>query len=170
MRQHSSFLNTTQLIRRSVMSTTIYSVSEKLDKLFDLAISNIPNCVFDEFPQDCIQVYGGIPGQKNSWLQGVPSWNKGLSPSDETRKKISETNIRKNINWCSTGATEAARQYHLGRKQTEEHVKKRTGKRKRMVEVDGVVYDSLKSASEALGVNITAISGRLKRGKSAKYL
>jgi hypothetical protein len=39
-----------------------------------------------------------------------------------------------------------------------------------MVEVDGVVYDSLKAASEALGVNISAISGRLKRGKSAKYI
>jgi hypothetical protein len=152
------------------VSNTIYSISEKLDNFFGIAASNIPNIVFDEFPQDCSPAYGGIPGQENFWLKGKPSWNKGISPSEETRKKISETNIKKNINWCSTGATEAARQYNLGRKQNKEHVKKRTEKRKRMVEVDGVVYDSLKAASEALGVNISAISGRLKRGKSAKYI
>jgi hypothetical protein len=152
------------------MSTTIYSVSEKLDSIFNLDQSHIPNKNFIVPEGESEQAWGGVPGQSNWWLKGIPSWNKGISPSEETRKKISDTIKNKEINWTSTGATEAARQYNLGRKQSEDHITKRTSKRCRKVEVDGVVYISLKEASEALNINITAISGRLKRGKSARYL
>ena len=151
------------------ISMDIYSISAKLNLIFDIESSNISNELFQD-TSGSSPTWGGMPGQSNYWLQGVPSWNKGISPSKETRKKISETNKTKGINWNSIGATEAARQYHLGRKQTEDHICKRTSQRCRRVEVDGVEYESLKQAAETLGVNITAISGRLVRGKSARYL
>ena len=151
------------------ISMDIYSISAKLNLIFDIESSNISNELFQD-TSGSSPTWGGMSGQSNYWLQGVPSWNKGISPSKETRKKISETNKIKGINWNSNGATEAARQYHLGRKQTEDHICKRTSQRCRRVEVDGVEYESLKQAAETLGVNITAISGRLVRGKSARYL
>ena len=151
------------------ISMDIYSISAKLNLIFDIESSNISNELFQD-TSGSSPTWGGMSGQSNYWLQGVPSWNKGISPSKETRKKISETNKTKGINWNSSGATEAARQYHLGRKQTEDHICKRTSQRCRRVEVDGVEYESLKQAAETLGVNITAISGRLVRGKSARYL
>lgn len=153
------------------MSTSIYSIHDKLCEVFGIqSDSPIPNCIFEEIPDDMSPTWGGIPGQSNWWLKDKPSWNKGKSPSEETRKKISDTNKQKGINWNSTGATEAARQYHLGKKQSKEHIENRTSKRNRKVEVDGVIYKSLTEAAISLGVTITAISGRLTRGKSARYL
>ena len=103
-------------------------------------------------------------------LIGYAGWNRGISPSEETKRLISQTNKERDINFVSSGATEAARQACLGKKQSPEHIRKRTQKQCKKVCVEGVIYNSLSEAAESLGVNITAISGRLTRGKSAYYV
>lgn len=103
-------------------------------------------------------------------LMGYAGWNKGISPSEETKRLISETNKKRGINFVSNGATEAARQACLGKKQSPEHIAQRVKAKQKKVCVEGVIYNSLTEAAESLGVHITAISGRLTRGKSAYYV
>ena len=57
MRQHFSHLNKTQLYRRSEMSTSMYSIHDKLCAAFDLDPSDnpIPNSLFDELPDDLVR-------------------------------------------------------------------------------------------------------------------
>jgi hypothetical protein len=150
------------------MSTNIYL---KLCEIFEIEPNNtIPNSVFNEIPEDCYSSWGGMPGQKNWWSKGVSSWNKGISPSEDTRKKISETNKKKNISFVSNGATEAARLANLGKKQTEEHIRKRISKRFRRCEVYGIEYESMKSACDALNIPKATMYKMVNRGIVAKYL
>ena len=145
------------------MSTTIYTNSNPhVQTDFDMGDWVTPDDFYDD--SNCEPfVYTKPCG----W---TPGWNKGLPRSEEEKKHLSEVNKERNINFVSTGATEAARQSNLGKKQSPQHIAKRAKAKQRKVCVEGVVYDSLTSAAESLGVHITAISGRLTRGKSAYYV
>lgn len=89
--------------------------------------------------------------------------------TDEWKNKISNTNKRKNINWLTSGATEAARIVNTGRKQTQEHIKARTDRQKKPVVIEEVIYNSIKEAAKNLGVSSPLIMKWIKNGKANYY-
>ena len=85
----------------------------------------------------------------------------------EINERARQTNIERGISPANNGATEAARLANTGRKQSSEHVKKRTEKQQKKCYVEGVIYNSITEAAKALGVGKPAISNRIKRGHTA---
>jgi hypothetical protein len=94
---------------------------------------------------------------------------KGILKSEDHKRKISETNKRKGINFVNNGATEAARLVNTGRKLTKEHIEKRSSKRRKPVLINNVLYASGREAAERLGVSPSAITSMIKNGKAIKY-
>jgi hypothetical protein len=85
----------------------------------------------------------------------------------EINERVRRTNLERGISPVKNGATEAARLVNTGRKQSNEHVKKRTEKQQKKCCVDGVIYNSMKEAASALGVTPAAITTRVRRGYTA---
>lgn len=89
--------------------------------------------------------------------------------TEEHKEKLRKTNIQRNINFVTTGATEAARNRLLGSKQTPEHLNKRKQKLYKPCIINNIHYASCKEAAEKLNVSPACIVKWLKNGK-AVYL
>lgn len=99
----------------------------------------------------------------------------GYHHTEETKKKISETmtGVKK-----SEEHAKHIREAQKGRKLTEEHkakLSKAAKHRKTMshhtiISIDGVIYNSLKEASEITGVKYNTIQKRLKNPKFSNYI
>lgn len=68
---------------------------------------------------------------------------------------------------------EAARQYHLGRKLSEDHKRKlhaagRAASLKKILRSDGAIFDSMSEAAASVGVTISAVSVAVKRSSNCK--
>ena len=87
----------------------------------------------------------------------------------EHRRKISETNKRKGINWATTGASEAARIAITGKPQSAEHKLKRAASKCREIEIGGITYRSGKEAALSLGLSNGCISGWVKNNNGSRY-
>ena len=82
---------------------------------------------------------------------------KTYERTPETNLKMVETMANRGLNFVNNGATEAARIYNTGRKQTAEHIKKRVKGQSIPLTIEGVVYPSAKTASDALGYSASTI-------------
>ena len=94
----------------------------------------------------------------------------GRPVTEERKRKISDTIRRKQINFVTTGATEAARLAVLGTKQSQEHKLKKAKSISRQVTIDGVTYPSGRAAAKALNVKPSTISSWIKNGKAIKHV
>jgi len=147
------------------MSDTIYQLIETVSKYnvpvasgkeFDLIEIN-----FEEF-QDRCEEWGNI--YRNNFGPFNVNWKRKWS--EEERNHLSEVAKERNINFVSHGATEAARLTNTGKKQSADHIAKRTKKRHQEIEIEGVLYKSGAEASAELGYCASAISTWAKKNGS----
>lgn len=104
----------------------------------------------------------------------VAGSNLGYHHSDETKQKISKstTGVKK-----SEEHAKHIREGQKGRVFTEDHKKKLSEAAKRrkrqsnhaIISIDGIIYNSLKEASEITGVKYNTIQKRLKNPKFPNY-
>ena len=104
----------------------------------------------------------------------VAGSNLGYHHTEETKKKISEstTGVKK-----SEEHAKHIREGQSGRVRTEEHKAKLSEAAKHrkspsnhaIISIDGVIYNSLKEASEATGVKYNTIQKRLKNPNISNY-
>lgn len=83
----------------------------------------------------------------------------GRKHTEETKRKLSE--MRKGVP-KPKGFGDQIRDRFLGTKLTEEHKLKIIQSKQKPCSVDGVVYDSCKSAAAAIGIPATTLANRLK--------
>jgi len=84
------------------------------------------------------------------------------------RQKIAETNKRKNINFVTTGATEAAAKVNRGKKQSDDHIKKRTAHQRKPIIVDDIYFESQKDACEFYQVKGNVLKKWLASGRATR--
>jgi group I intron endonuclease len=106
--------------------------------------------------------------------KGKPNINRiGKLHTEDTKIKMSESRKGKfqgnNNPFYGKHHTEEAkdkiRQSRLGTSHSEETKKKMSETRKKKVKINNVIYDSLKDASESLGINKTTLSRWIKNNK-----
>ena len=86
----------------------------------------------------------------------------------EFRNKLSKTNKEKAINFVSSGATAAAAKANRGKKQSFDHISKRTAKQKKPVIIDDIYFDSQKDAAEYFDVSKSLVAKWIKNGKAKR--
>ena len=147
------------------MSDTIYQLIEKYSKV-KLPIQSgkeLPKVETDfELYEDRCEEWGNHY-RNNSGPLNV-NWKRKWS--DEERQHLSNINKERNINFVSLGATEAARLVNTGKKQSVDHITKRTKNQYKEIEIEGILYKSGKEASKELGYSPGAISAWAKKNGS----
>ena len=84
------------------------------------------------------------------------------------RKRLSETNKEKNINFVTTGATEAARLAITGTKQSKSHIEKRVASQKKPIIIDDIYFESQKDACNYYNVKGNILKKWLSTGKAKR--
>ena len=100
---------------------------------------------------------------------------KGISPSLETKEKISksstghkkseETKLKMKQFWSDPIQREKIRQQNLGTKHTKEMSEKKSISLSKPVEINGKIFPSSKAASKELGISIGNVSTKLSNPK-----
>jgi len=87
---------------------------------------------------------------------------------EDYRKKISNINKKKNINFVTNGATEAARKVNTGKQQSKEHIEKRTANNCKPILVDDKYFKSQKEVAQHYKVCNATITKWIKTGKAKR--
>ena len=155
VRQHPSSLDNNLMFKETLMSSSSIYID---DWRRDLIKNPPPSAkMYSKEEWQHIVLY--------ELCESLPSWNKGVPCSEETKQLISKK-IKGTNAFVVNGATEAARIRNTGRKQSESHKLNRAKAKSREIEIEGVLYSSGVEAANALGVKKSTISAWAKRNGS----
>lgn len=88
--------------------------------------------------------------------------------SEDFRKKLSATNKKKGINFATNGATEAARKANSGKKQSKEHIEKRTQSNCKPLLINGMYFKSQKEVAKHYNICNATVIKWVKIGKAKR--
>ena len=168
VRQHLLSLNTTQLIRRSVMSKSIYAPK-------DISVFGWYPIEFEYPPGSELIIDGNCSGELNGFFgkthtkearKAIAEANRGRPVTAATRKAISEVKrgfVTRLADGRPVGVNNKGRKV---RPTDLENVAKAHKARSTVVKIDDIVYNSISQAAKALGVSINPIRRMIRDGEA----
>jgi hypothetical protein len=145
------------------MSKTIQEILDEqrqLSPLKDLSSHSISVSISNQSRK-------GLPASKEPWNKGKTglqaAWNKGQSPDEETRQKMSDSQKKNSKRKPHSAETRALMADKASmRKKSQEERAKISAKKKKPVMAEGIRFDSRKAAADHFGITPEGLGVRMK--------